>query len=181
MRYKTPSKEELNAQLIEAAKAGRVRRVKRLLKHGAELDSRDEYFRKTALMLAAESRELGVVKFLVDNGADVNARDNYGWTAMIMAAYNGRLDVVKFLAELGADLSIENIEGKTAARIARESGQNVVAEYLDSLLELKERNDKIVNSIREDNERLTLKQDIQRILRTGQEYNAAKHGVSYAV
>ncbi len=180
MWYKKPSKEELNAQLIEAAEAGNIKNVKKLLKQGAEVDARDNYG-WTALMRAAMWGHLDVVKFLAELGADVNARDKLGWTALMRAAMWGHLDVAKFLVDNGADLSAMNNEGKTAATIAREDYQYDIADYLDhldSLARVKER----IDSVRKSNgSGLELRQEIRDILRTGkeQEYSITKHGVSY--
>ncbi len=214
MQYKTPSKEELNAQLIEAAKAGNIEDVKRLLEQGAEVDAQD-YYRETAMMWAARKGHLKIIEFLVGKGADVNARNNYGWTAIMNAAWRGRVDVVEFLAnkgvdvnvknyngetalmkaafwgnsdnvrllaEHGADPGVKNDEGKTAAMISREKGHKEVADYLDSylnsLIRVKERIDSVGKN---DGSGLALKPEIRDMLRIGkgQEYNVARHGVSY--
>jgi len=91
---------------------------------------------------------------------------------------NGHLDVVKLLVEHGADLSLKDNEGKTAAMIARENGHNDIADYLDPLTQFKER----MNSTGKSNDgSLALKPEIRGILRTEQEYNVAKRGVSYVI
>ena len=142
MWHKKLSKEELNAQLIEAAEAGNIENVKKLLKQGAEVD----------------------------------AKDKDGWTAMMWAAADGYLDVVKYLAEHGADLSLKNGEGKTAEMLARERGYKEIVDYLDTLTQFKDRTEGIGKT---NGSGLELKPGIRSMLRTGQEYNAARHGVSY--
>ena len=131
------------------------------------------------MMIAAQHGRLDAVNLLVNHGAKVNARDEDEMTAMMWAALGGYLGVVKFLAEHGAEIDARNNRWEIAATIARKKGHNDIADYLDQFTQLKERDEKIINSMREDSEHLTLKQDIQRILRTGQEYNAARHGVGY--
>ena len=99
MWYKKPSKEELNAQLIEAAEAGNIKNVKKLLKQGAEVDARDNYG-WTALMRAAMWGHLDVVKFLAELGADLSAKNNEGKTVMMIARENSRKGVADYLDPL---------------------------------------------------------------------------------
>ena len=178
MLYKAQSDEELNKRLIEAAEAGDIEKMKRLLEHGADVNAKDNEG-WTTLMHAAWWGYLDIVKLLLEYGADVNAKGGYGKTALMDAAWNGYLDVVKFLVEKGADTSVENKEGKTAAMLARESGHKEVADYLDPLTQFKER---IENTGKgNDGSSLELKPGIRGMLRTGQEYTAMRHGVSYEV
>ena len=77
-------------------------------------------------------------------------------------------------------MKVDNKE-KTAATIARENSRKEVADYLEPLTQIKER----IESVGKDNDGsgLELRSEIRSMLRTGkwQEYNAARHGVSYAV
>ena len=66
--------QDLNSQLIEAAKKGDTVSVKALLDAGAEANARDDD-RQTALMWAAQEGHTETAQALLDAGAYVNAKD----------------------------------------------------------------------------------------------------------
>ncbi len=71
--------------LISAALEGDTKKVRALLKLGADINTPDGMGR-TALMLAVINRHIETVKALLHNRADVNARTNDGDTALSLAA-----------------------------------------------------------------------------------------------
>jgi len=79
-------------ELLDAARAGKTRRVEELLKNGADLEARDPDGR-TALMLAAQNGRTAAVQLLLAKGADAEARDVHGWNAYMLAllAPSGKL------------------------------------------------------------------------------------------
>ena len=95
--------QDVNSELIEAAKNGQTEKVKALLDAGANANAKDEDGR-TALMWAASKRgRTDAVQVLLDAGADVNAKDNVGKTALFSAAGSGWTETVKILLDAGAD------------------------------------------------------------------------------
>ena len=64
-------------RLIQAAEAGDMAEVQRLLRRGAEVDARDDC-RWTAMMKAAGNGHSAIVRLLLEHGADVNALDKGG-------------------------------------------------------------------------------------------------------
>ncbi|MGO9568404.1 MAG: ankyrin repeat domain-containing protein [Desulfomonilaceae bacterium] len=68
---------------------------------GADVNAKDNHG-WTALMEAAKTGHLDVVKLLLDEGADVNAKDNYGWTALKIAEEDGHKEIVELLKAHGA-------------------------------------------------------------------------------
>ena len=57
----------------------------------------------TALILAAQSGHVEVVRLLLEAGADKDVADDDGATALMEAAYRGHVEVVRLLLEAGAD------------------------------------------------------------------------------
>ncbi len=93
------SKEQLNNQLFEAARAGDAQMVASLLDKGADVNAKFRYG-TTALFKAAERGHAKVVKVLLDRGADATIRDTfYGATAMTWALDHSHAEVVALLLD----------------------------------------------------------------------------------
>jgi hypothetical protein len=93
------SKEQLNNQLFEAARAGDAALVASLLDKGADVNAKFRYG-TTALFKAAERGHANVVKLLLERGADATIKDTYyGATAMTWALDKGHAEVVKLLLD----------------------------------------------------------------------------------
>jgi ankyrin repeat protein len=69
---------------------------------------------KTALHIATESGNLGLVKLLINFEADVNIRDFKGQTPLIKAAQRGHSNIIRFLLESHANQNILCIKGWSA-------------------------------------------------------------------
>ena len=106
------------AELIAAAKAGNVPRVKALLDRGANVNAKDEDG-LTALYCSAAEGHRDVAELLISRGADVNARSKDGFTALHVAAYEKHKAVVELLLSKGADISLRNDAGYTPSRYVR--------------------------------------------------------------
>jgi ankyrin repeat protein len=89
--------------------------VKTELDEGRDIDSRDAAG-QTALMYAADTGQMEVVKYLVTNGADVNAQSKgFGrGTALIYAAASNRLEIMEYLIERGANVNAMTGNKETA-------------------------------------------------------------------
>jgi ankyrin repeat protein len=87
-------------QLIQAARAGNVDRVKSLLsgKVNLNLDRGD------AIGSAAAAGNTEIVQILIQAGANVNLSDRSGFTPLASAAYAGYGEIVRLLIEAGADI-----------------------------------------------------------------------------
>ncbi|MGX9691388.1 ankyrin repeat domain-containing protein [Achromobacter anxifer] len=138
-RDRTPEispEDELNEQLIEAAKVGNLLEVKRLVaqargadihanfdaslifaasegyidvvKYLVEKEANIHSCDESALKWAAENGHLDIVKYLVGQGADIHAQEDY---ALIWAASEGQIEVVKFLVGRGAPIDIAKENG----------------------------------------------------------------------
>src|SRR5215813_5986299 len=92
--------QNVNEDLIAAAKKGDVEAVKSLIAKGANVNARTNYG-ATALHFAADRGHLEVVKALVEAGADVNAKDEfYKFTQTMMAMMRQRKEVIAYLQQV---------------------------------------------------------------------------------
>jgi ankyrin repeat protein len=92
--------QNINDDLIAAAKRGDAAAVKSLIAKGANVNARTNYG-ATALHFAADRGHLEVIKVLVEAGADVNAKDEfYKFTPTMMAMMHKRKEAVEYLQQV---------------------------------------------------------------------------------
>jgi ankyrin repeat protein len=119
---------------MTAARTGRPEVIKALIKAGADVNTRENWFGETALMWAAGENHADAVHVLIEAGADVNARSRLldvprrrtgqsvlplgGWTALMHAARQGSLAALRALMDEGADLNLVDPDGATALVLA---------------------------------------------------------------
>lgn len=91
---------------ITASSRGDVDTVKKFLLVGAEADSKDIVFGRTALSWASAGGHTAVVQLLFNThvAVDVNSQDNDGWTPLRWASERGHEDVVRLLLDSGAQI-----------------------------------------------------------------------------
>ena len=104
--------------LIEAAKSGKDRVVKILLKKGADIEKKSDLGKLTPLGWAAFLGNTNVVNTLLAGGAEVDKADSMGSTPLFKAAQNGHQDVVKVLLERGAKPNLVDQSGYTPLHMA---------------------------------------------------------------
>lgn len=112
-----------NDELSNAATAGDVVRVRYLLEHGADVDTRDDEG-YTPLLTAVKTRYNDLTRFLIQHGADVNLADRDGWTPLMYAAWRDSPEIVGMLLEKGAQLETANQQGLTPLCIAAQHGRS---------------------------------------------------------
>jgi ankyrin repeat protein len=107
--------------LHDAAQAGNIEEVKRLLDEGCQPNEFDD-LGKTPLHYAAEGRNLEMMKLLIDSGASVNAHDErvIGNTPLGEIAGNCSYEVAKLLIDSGADPTVPGWMQLTALHKARD-------------------------------------------------------------
>lgn len=114
--------------LHAAARAGDVQRVQSLLAKTAVDSPQDEG--ATALYVAAQAGQAGVVDFLLEKGADPNLRTKLGATPLHVAADIGNVDIA--LALLGGGASTEALDQArwTPLHIAADAGHEPIVVLL---------------------------------------------------
>jgi ankyrin repeat protein len=107
-----------NDMLIKGALTGNIKLVKKAIKNGADLNSKEPAKGNTALMLAAYYKHHKIVDLLIQSKADVNERDLEANTALMKAAWTGGVKSAKLLIKAKTDINAKEINGMTALMIA---------------------------------------------------------------
>ena len=108
----------LDERVRFAAQDGDLWRVKQLIGMGASINDRGS-MGMTALMSAAQSGNLELVRFLIDRGADPSARDSlYEWTSLQHAFVGGNEEVVILLLTHTRDVNSAGEDGSTALHLS---------------------------------------------------------------
>jgi len=120
---------EASFALVSAAREGEAESVRALLRHGAQVNAKDDSG-ATALLAAASNGRGETVKLLISAGADVNARNNIGRTALLSAAANRYAEIVRTLTKAGADVNAKDEDQKTALMLAASAGHAEITQLL---------------------------------------------------
>jgi cytohesin len=102
---------EKDSGLINSARIGDIRAVKKYLANGANINARNE-LGETSLHAAAFNNRINIIQLLLDNGAEINSEDNNGYTPMDMA----RGEVSLLLGKHGGK---ENYRTETITKAAK--------------------------------------------------------------
>ncbi len=104
-------------QLIQAASAGNLDRVRSILSTKVNLD----LDRGAAIGKATAAGHTQIVELLIQAGANVNLRDRAGFTPISSAAYLGYGEIVNLLIDAGADIQApaNGSDGYSALEYAR--------------------------------------------------------------
>ena len=106
-----------SSDLFSSARSGDVKRARKTLNSGVEIDSRDATGR-TPLCLACKYARLEVIKLFLKMGADVNARDQEGRSPLFHAIYSRSSEAVGLVVQAGADLNMQDNVGYSPYRYA---------------------------------------------------------------
>ena len=104
--------------LMYAANYGHTETTKLLLKHGTDINAKNN-IGWTSLMLAASNGHTETAELLLKHGANINAKeDRYGWTALMYAANYGYTETAEVLLKHGANINAKDDYGRTALIIS---------------------------------------------------------------
>ncbi len=110
-----------NSLLMLASYNGQEETASMLLKHGADVDRRNDHG-QTPLGGVAFKGNMPLVSLLLHAGADINADNGGGKTPLMFAAMFGHREVVKYLLEQGADQNSQTLLGISAQSLAKFTG-----------------------------------------------------------
>jgi ankyrin repeat protein len=141
MIISSESRRSVNGELFDAARAGDLKKVKKLIKSKADVNytesvqiSDESYITEwTPLMMAVVSRNIDIVKTLVSNGAWINFLNSQVTNALKLAVDIDRMDMVKYLTEHGSYINNSNFEGSTPLMSSAINGNYDIARYLVTL------------------------------------------------
>lgn len=133
-------KRTINGQLFDALASKDLKKVKKLIKAGADvnytealsLNDGTEIAEWTPLMLAIMTRNLEAVRILISAGAWVNYMNGNGFNALWLASDVGKLDIVKYLTDHGGYINNSNKDNITPLMNAAANGYYEIAEFLIS-------------------------------------------------
>ena len=108
-------------ELVEAAAAGDLGRVERLLRDGGDVNFQDAGGR-TAVTAAAMGEHVAVVRALVDAGADVDLQDANRNNPLLLCGENGNVALLREVLRGEPDLGATNRFGGTALIPASDRG-----------------------------------------------------------
>lgn len=104
-------------QLIFFASQGNNTQVKKILKKGLDVNSKD-CEGNTALHFAALNGECKVINTLLNLGANINEQNNAHQTPLMLAVIQTRRCAIKNLLERGANINLQDQNGNSAIMLA---------------------------------------------------------------
>ncbi len=116
-RPKRPRNPLLEEELLNAMKAGKIQRVKQLLRAGVNPTFKN-YKGETPLGIAVSRGWASMVISLLENGADINEKGARGVTLLHVASAKGLTDVAKVLVRGGLSPSTKTDKNWTPLHVA---------------------------------------------------------------
>ncbi len=110
-----------NSLLMLAAYHDQAETAAMLLRHGAEVDHRNDHG-QTPLGGVAFKGNMALLTLLLTAGANINADNGGGRTPLMFAAMFGHRQVVEYLLQQGADPDAQTLLGVSARTLAQLTG-----------------------------------------------------------
>lgn len=126
------TQEILIEKLFQASRNGNVEFVEILLQKGVDVNTQDNVWDRTALMLALEKGNVEVAKLLAAHpGTEVNIKDKSDMTALMYALENKFTGIAFSLLERPEmNVNAQDFIGRTALMLALEKGNMEIASLL---------------------------------------------------
>lgn len=121
------------AELLAAARDGRVADIESLITTGVEKNATDEDG-ESALHRAVRHFQDNAVRCLLARGCDITLRDRYGTTPMLRAAMDGNLAAMLMLQDAGGSLTESDPDGRTPLIWASIRNRKVLLPHLTAYL-----------------------------------------------
>ena len=125
------NKDAATQDLWRIAETDDTDQVESILASGADINASNEHG-MTALMQAAASGRIRMVRVLLKYGADPNASRHDKFTPLMLAAFFGHQEIVRILVEHGADTDATTRFGTSAQMWAASRTFKDVAHYLEN-------------------------------------------------
>lgn len=117
--------------LNRAAEEGHAEAVRLLLRHGANVNDRDQSG-QTPLLKASLNGHLPCVMALLEGGADPNVQTKSGFTGLMHASYKGYSEIVRLSLEHGASPRLRDQNGNSAKEYAVGGGASHIIPLLEA-------------------------------------------------
>lgn len=125
--------DENGEKLVEESEKGNIKRVKKLLDDGVDINYQNNETGTSALIIASSFGDKKLVNLLLSYNADVDLQDCQGTTALSSASFQGNKEVVKLLINANADVNIRDEYGSTALFSASHSDEDEIVKLLLSV------------------------------------------------
>lgn len=110
--------------------------VKKLIKHGVDVNQKRELDGVTPLILATQMGNYQMVNTLINAGARIEEYDRNKSTALIVAAKENNKNIVKRLLSIGANVNAKDGGGLTALKHAEDRGHGDVVKVIQDYKKL---------------------------------------------
>ncbi len=104
--------------IFKAVQENNLDAVKILIKNGAKINIKGDYFKRELLGMAASSGNLEMIKLFLKHGANINSLNGNNATPLINACYRKHPSIVTYLISHGANLKQKNNQGLDALFIS---------------------------------------------------------------
>ena len=125
---------EILRQARSAAREGRTRDVKRLIRSGLNVDENLGQ-RQTMLMLASLNGRLELAKYLIGAGSNTEALDSDGDSALSIATENGNIQNVDLLLKANPKQPVNSLYGRRKLPVLTIASENGDAELTRRLIQ----------------------------------------------
>ena len=119
-----------NEAFFKAVENNNLKETETFIKKGVNVNIKEPWFGKTALMIASSYDYEGIVDLLLKNGANPDMQTKDGYTALMYAFENNSAKSLKVLSDKKQNLDLKNSEGDTILHMAIKKNSENLARVL---------------------------------------------------